>query len=98
MARLITLYSLQWGDLPLEEVRLKAKEFGYDGLELGLTDHLDVRQTDMPSVTRDRSPLSGKTARWIASRGRASRVPSPDGSISNLPLMRSMLSLQRINQ
>ena len=34
MARLVTLYSLQWGDLSLEEVCLKAKEFGYDGLEL----------------------------------------------------------------
>ena len=46
MARLVTLYSLQWGDLSLEEVCVKAKEFGYDGLELGLPDHLDVRQTD----------------------------------------------------
>src|SRR5690554_6223090 len=46
MARLVTLYSLQWGDLSLEEVCAKAKEFGYDGLELGLPDHLDVRQTD----------------------------------------------------
>ena len=36
MARLVTLYSLQWGDLSLEEVCIKAKEFGYDGLELGL--------------------------------------------------------------
>jgi len=46
MARLVTLYSLQWGDLSLEDVCIKAKEFGYDGLELGLPDHLDVRQTD----------------------------------------------------
>ncbi len=46
MARPVTLYSLQWGDLPLEEVCRKAKEFGYDGIELGLPDHLDVRQTD----------------------------------------------------
>lgn len=46
MARLVTLYSLQWGDLPLETVCEKAKSFGYDGLELGLPDHLDVRQTD----------------------------------------------------
>lgn len=45
MARLVTLYSLQWGDLTLETVCRKAKEFGYDGLELGLPDHLDVRQT-----------------------------------------------------
>lgn len=46
MARLVTLYTLQWGDLPLEEVCKKAKAFGYDGLELGLPDHLDVRRTD----------------------------------------------------
>jgi len=46
MARPVTLYSLQWGDLSLENVCAKAKEFGYDGLELGLPDHLDVRQTD----------------------------------------------------
>jgi sugar phosphate isomerase/epimerase len=46
MARIVTLYSLQWGDLSLENVCTKAKEFGYDGLELGLPDHLDVRQTD----------------------------------------------------
>lgn len=46
MPRSVTLYSLQWGDLSLENVCAKAKEFGYDGLELGLPDHLDVRQTD----------------------------------------------------
>ncbi len=46
MARPVTLYSLQWGDLPLEEVCKKAKAMGYDGIELGLPDHLDVRQTD----------------------------------------------------
>ena len=46
MARPVTLYSLQWGDLPLETVCQKAKEFGYDGLELGLPNHVDVRRTD----------------------------------------------------
>ncbi|MDR1881080.1 MAG: sugar phosphate isomerase/epimerase [Tannerellaceae bacterium] len=46
MARLVTLYSLQWGDLSLETVCEKAKAFGYDGIELGLPDHLDVRHTD----------------------------------------------------
>ncbi len=46
MARPVTLYSLQWGDLPLEKVCEKAKAFGYDGIELGLPDHLDVRRTD----------------------------------------------------
>ena len=44
MSRLVTLYSLQWGDLSLEEVCIKAKEFGYDGIEIGLPDHLDVQQ------------------------------------------------------
>ncbi len=46
MARPVTLYTLQWGDLPLETVCRKAKEFGYDGVELGLPDHADVRRTD----------------------------------------------------
>ncbi len=46
MARPVTLYSLQWGDLSLEKVCEKAKEFGYDGLEIGLPDHLDVRRED----------------------------------------------------
>ena len=46
MARPVTLYSLQWGDLSLETVCEKAKAFGYDGLELGLPNHVDVRQTD----------------------------------------------------
>ncbi len=44
--RPVTLCTLQWGDLPLEIVCQKAKTFGYDGLELGLPAHLDVRQTD----------------------------------------------------
>ena len=35
MARPVTLYTLQWGDLSLETVCQKAKEFGYDGVELG---------------------------------------------------------------
>jgi sugar phosphate isomerase/epimerase len=59
MARLVTLYSLQWGDLSLEEVCIKAKEFGYDGLELGLPDHLDVRQTD-PAYYEGIMALLGK--------------------------------------
>lgn len=46
MARPVTLCTLQWGDLPLEEVCKKAKAMGYDGLELGLPAHLDVRHTD----------------------------------------------------
>ena len=43
MARKVTLYTGQWGDMPLETICAKAKEFGYDGLELACTDnHLDI--------------------------------------------------------
>lgn len=47
MARPVTLCTMQWGDLPLETVCEKAKAFGYDGVELGLPSHLDVRRTDV---------------------------------------------------
>ncbi|MDD3788752.1 MAG: sugar phosphate isomerase/epimerase, partial [Petrimonas sp.] len=59
MSRLVTLYSLQWGDLSLENVCQKAKEFGYDGLELGLPDHLDVRRTDPEYYQGIRDLLAG---------------------------------------
>ena len=43
MARKVTLYTAQFGDMPLETICAKAKEFGYDGLELACTDnHLDI--------------------------------------------------------
>ena len=43
MARKVTLYTAQWGDMPLETICAKAKEFGYDGLEIGCSDnHLDI--------------------------------------------------------
>ncbi|MDR1224548.1 MAG: sugar phosphate isomerase/epimerase [Tannerella sp.] len=45
MARKVTLYTAQWGDMPLETICLKAKEFGYDGLELACTEnHLDIEK------------------------------------------------------
>lgn len=43
MARKVTLYTAQWGDMPLETLCSKAKSFGYDGLELACTEnHLDI--------------------------------------------------------
>ncbi|GIX06116.1 MAG: AP endonuclease [Candidatus Poribacteria bacterium] len=43
MARPITLFTGQWADLPLEVMCQKAKEFGYDGLELACWgDHFEV--------------------------------------------------------
>ncbi|MEZ5943850.1 MAG: sugar phosphate isomerase/epimerase [Planctomycetaceae bacterium] len=43
MARPVTLFTGQWADLPLETLCKKAKEFGYDGLELACWgDHFEV--------------------------------------------------------
>jgi len=43
MARPVTLFTGQWADLKLEEICQKAKQFGYDGLELACWgDHVDV--------------------------------------------------------
>ena len=43
MARPVTLFSGQWADLPFETVCAKAKQFGYDGVELPCWgDHFEV--------------------------------------------------------
>lgn len=43
MARPVTLFTGQWADLPLEELCKKAKDFGYDGIELACWgDHFEV--------------------------------------------------------
>ncbi|MBI1904363.1 MAG: sugar phosphate isomerase/epimerase [Planctomycetia bacterium] len=43
MPRPVTLFTGQWADLPLEDVCRKAKDFGYDGLELACWgDHFEV--------------------------------------------------------
>jgi sugar phosphate isomerase/epimerase len=43
MARPVTLFTGQWADLPLETLCKKAREFGYDGLELACWgDHFEV--------------------------------------------------------
>lgn len=43
MGRSVTLFTGQWADLKLEELCKKAKEFGYDGLELACWgDHFEV--------------------------------------------------------
>jgi sugar phosphate isomerase/epimerase len=45
MSRPVTLFTGQWADLPLETMCQKAKNFGYDGLELACWgDHMDVFQ------------------------------------------------------
>ncbi len=43
MGRPVTLFTGQWADLPLEEICKKARDWGYDGLELACWgDHFEV--------------------------------------------------------
>jgi len=43
MPRPVTLFTGQWADLPFETICKKAKEFGYDGIELASSgDHFEV--------------------------------------------------------
>jgi sugar phosphate isomerase/epimerase len=45
MARPVTLFTGQWADLPLEALARKARDFGYDGLELACWgDHFEVEK------------------------------------------------------
>ncbi len=45
MSRLLTMMSLQWGDLPLEELFPLVKSMGYEGIELGtVSNHLDLKR------------------------------------------------------
>jgi hypothetical protein len=43
MGKPVTLFTGQWADLKLEDLRKKARDFGYDGLELACWgDHFEV--------------------------------------------------------
>jgi sugar phosphate isomerase/epimerase len=45
MPRPVTLFTGQWADMPLDDLARKAKDFGYQGLELACWgDHFDVTQ------------------------------------------------------
>jgi sugar phosphate isomerase/epimerase len=47
MSRPVTLFTGQWADLKLEDLCKKAKDFGYDGLELACWgDHFEVAKAD----------------------------------------------------
>lgn len=53
MARKVTLFTAQWGDMSLETVCIKAKQFGYDGLELSCTEnHFDLAKLS-PEYCKD---------------------------------------------
>jgi sugar phosphate isomerase/epimerase len=47
MSRPVTLFTGQWADLKIEELCKKAKDFGYDGLELASWgDHFEIPKAD----------------------------------------------------
>jgi len=57
--RPVTLFTGQWADLPFETICKKAKEFGYDGLELACWgDHFEVNKADQDYCDGRRELLS----------------------------------------
>ena len=62
MARPVTLFTGQWADLTLEELAKKAKDFGYDGLELACWgDHFEVAKgAESKAYCDDRHALLDK--------------------------------------
>ncbi len=60
MARPVTLFTGQWADLPIETICQKAKDFGYDGLELCCWgDHMEIDKADQ-QYCNDRKALLAK--------------------------------------
>jgi sugar phosphate isomerase/epimerase len=62
MSRPVTLFTGQWADLPLETIAKKAKEWGFDGLELACWgDHFEVdRALSDDKYVRGRRDLLAK--------------------------------------
>jgi sugar phosphate isomerase/epimerase len=59
VSRPVTLFTGQWADLPVAELAKKAKEWGFDGLELATCgDHFDVAAAiGVASYCRERAEL-----------------------------------------
>lgn len=61
MARQVTLFTGQWADLQIETMAQKAKQFGYDGIELACWgDHFDVTKAQKKEYCDDRHALLAK--------------------------------------
>lgn len=62
MPRPVTLFTGQWADLSCEEMCQKAKDFGYDGLELACWgDHFEVdKALNDPNYVKDKRALLDK--------------------------------------
>src|SRR5438309_1443218 len=59
MSRSVTLFTGQWADLPLETLAEKAKQIGFDGLELACWgDHFEVqRALNEPEYVQSRRDI-----------------------------------------
>ncbi len=71
MGRPVTLFTGQWADMPLENLARKAREFGYQGLELACWgDHFEVDKAIADAAISESSSSSifndGMTLRGIA--------------------------------
>lgn len=61
MARKVTLFTGQWADLPFETITEKAKQFGYDGIELPCWgDHFEVDKAQDKAYCDGRHELLAK--------------------------------------
>ena len=62
MARPVTLFTGQWADLKLEDICQKAKDFGYDGIELACWgDHVDVaKAADDKAYAKSRKEIPAR--------------------------------------
>ncbi|MCC5847113.1 MAG: sugar phosphate isomerase/epimerase [Verrucomicrobia bacterium] len=69
MPRPVTLFTGQWADLPIEDLCAKAKQFGYDGLELACWgDHFDVQKalSDADYIPAKKAQLERHGLKWFS--------------------------------
>ncbi|MCB1228877.1 MAG: sugar phosphate isomerase/epimerase [Verrucomicrobiae bacterium] len=67
MPRPVTLFTGQWADIPCETMVQKAKEFGYDGVELACWgDHFEVDKADATYCQAKRDLLDSHGMKYFA--------------------------------
>lgn len=67
MSRPVTLFTGQWADLPIETMCQKAREFGYDGLELCTWgDHMEIDKADQEYCSHRKALLEQYGLKLIA--------------------------------
>ena len=88
MARPVTLFTGQWADLPLETLCKKARDFGYDGLELACWgDHFEVEKavSDDTYCARKRDLLEKGRSAQVAAQHAQHPVRAHEGRPGQRP-------------